>query len=32
VCDLIEAKTPRVLRDLLNAYFVELGMLDRDLH
>jgi hypothetical protein len=31
VCELIEAKTPRVLRDLLNAYFVELGILDRDL-
>ena len=32
VRNLVEAKTPRVLRDLLNAYFVELEMLDRDLH
>jgi len=31
VCDLIEANTPRMLRDLLNGYFVELEMLDRDL-
>jgi len=32
VCGLIEANIPGMLRDLFNGYFVELEMLDRDLH
>jgi hypothetical protein len=32
VCGLIEANTPHLLWDLFNGYFVELEMLDRDLH